>query len=112
MQSRDGNYDRPITCVDIALDSTLLVSRSWDVTARIWSLKTGKLVAGPFRNVDWVGAVLLSTDSKKLAVKSWTGRWLEICDVKTETLTVRIEECGGPTSTSALVFWTNKNKIF
>ncbi|KIK38210.1 hypothetical protein CY34DRAFT_60397, partial [Suillus luteus UH-Slu-Lm8-n1] len=82
------SHSRPITCVDIALDSTLLVSRSWDVTARIWSLKTGKLVAGPFRNVDWVGAVLLSTDSKKLAVKSWTGRWLEICDVKTETSTL------------------------
>lgn len=103
-------HSGPITCVDIALDSTLLVSGSWDVTARIWSLKTGKLVAGPFRSVDWVGAVRLSTDSKKLAVKSWTGRWLEIWDIKTETLTVRIGEYGGPTSTSAPVFWTNKNK--
>jgi WD40 repeat protein len=103
-------HSGPITCVDIALDSTLLVSGSWDVTARIWSLKTGKLVAGPFRSVDWVGAVRLSTDSKKLAVKSWTGRWLEIWDIKTETLTARIGEYGGPTSTSAPVFWTNKNK--
>jgi WD40 repeat protein len=103
-------HSGPITCVDIALDSTLLVSGSWDATARIWSLKTGKLVAGPFRSVDWVGAIRLSTDSKKLAVKSWTGRWLEIWDVKTGTLAVRVGEYGGPTSTSAPVFWTNKNK--
>ncbi|KAG2343596.1 WD40 repeat-like protein [Suillus weaverae] len=99
-----------ITCVDISLDGTLLVSGSWDVTARIWSLKTGKLVAGPFRSVDWVGAVRLSTDSKKLAVKSWTRRWLEVWDVKTETLAVRVGKYDGPASTSAPVFWTNKNK--
>ncbi|KAG2105036.1 WD40-repeat-containing domain protein [Suillus discolor] len=103
-------HSGPITCVDISLDSTLLASGSWDVTARIWSLKTGKLEAGPFRSVDWVGAVRLSTDSKKLAVKSWSGRWLEVWDVKTEMLAVRAGQYGGPASTHAPVFWTNKNK--
>ncbi|KAG1805669.1 uncharacterized protein BJ212DRAFT_849776 [Suillus subaureus] len=103
-------HSGPITCVDSSLDSTLLVSGSWDVTALIWNLKTGKLVAGPFRSVDWVGAVRLSTDSKRLAVKSWTGKWLEVWDVKTETLAVRVGKYDGPASTATPVFWTNKNK--
>ncbi|KAG1877442.1 hypothetical protein F4604DRAFT_1924070 [Suillus subluteus] len=92
-------HSGPITCVDSSLDSTLLVSGSWDVTARIWSLQTGKTVAGPFRSVDWM-----------LAVKSWTGRWLEVWDIKTETLAVRVGKYDGPASTSTPVFWTNKNK--
>ncbi|KAG2145756.1 hypothetical protein DEU56DRAFT_910042 [Suillus clintonianus] len=99
-----------ITCVDVSADCTLLASGSWDVTARIWSLKTGELMAGPFRSVDWVGSVRLSTDSKKLAVKSWTGRWLEVWDVKTQTLDVRVGNFSGPETTSAPVFWTHQNQ--
>ncbi|KIK32487.1 hypothetical protein CY34DRAFT_48551, partial [Suillus luteus UH-Slu-Lm8-n1] len=51
-------------------DNTLLASGSWDFAARIWNLETGKLVAGPFKGIDFVGAVRFSTDSKKLAVRS------------------------------------------
>ncbi|KIK34651.1 hypothetical protein CY34DRAFT_37578, partial [Suillus luteus UH-Slu-Lm8-n1] len=53
--------------MDISEDNTLLASGSWNSTTRIWNLETGKLVAGPFESDNWVGAVRLSTDSKKLA---------------------------------------------
>ncbi|KIK32977.1 hypothetical protein CY34DRAFT_813933 [Suillus luteus UH-Slu-Lm8-n1] len=65
-------HSREISCIDISVDrdNTLLASGSDDQTAQIWNLDTGKLVAGPFKSEDWVGAVRFSTDSKKLAVKS------------------------------------------
>jgi hypothetical protein len=41
-------------------------------------LGTGKLVAGPFKHDDWVGAVQFSQDLKKLAVSSTTAKYLEV----------------------------------
>jgi WD40 repeat protein len=106
-----GHSER-VTCIDISADSTLLVSGSWDTTARIWSLNTGKLVAGPFAILDWPGAVLFSPDSEKLAVKSEVGTCLEVWDIHTETLDIRAGKSSGGNSsmTFAPVSWTNKNK--
>ncbi|KAG2354217.1 hypothetical protein BDR07DRAFT_627606 [Suillus spraguei] len=103
-------HSRGISCIDISPDSKFLVSGSWDRTTRIWSLGTGKLVAGPFKSIDWVGGVRFSPDSKKLAVKSEAGKCLEVWDIHTETLDVRIGEFGETPFTSAPVFWTNRNK--
>ncbi|KAG2122221.1 WD40-repeat-containing domain protein [Suillus clintonianus] len=103
-------HSQRVTCIDISSDSTLLASGSWDATARIWSLKTGELVAGPFRSVDWVGVVRFSPDLKKLAVKSEARNCLEVWDVHAETLDVRAGKSGGnPSMTFAPVFWTNEN---
>jgi len=41
-------HSKVITCMDISVDSMLLASGSDDGATRIWSLDTGKLVAGPF----------------------------------------------------------------
>ncbi|KAJ8596239.1 WD40 repeat-like protein, partial [Rhizopogon salebrosus TDB-379] len=62
----DG-HSREVTCIDISLDSKQLASGSRDGTARIWSLDTGELVAGPFEHVDWISVVRFSQNSKKLA---------------------------------------------
>ncbi|KAG2744642.1 WD40 repeat-like protein, partial [Suillus brevipes Sb2] len=70
-----------INGIDISVDNTLLASGSDDETAQIWNLETGELVAGPFECFDdegvGVGVVRFSTDSKKLALKSWAGTILE-----------------------------------
>ncbi|KAJ8582033.1 WD40 repeat-like protein, partial [Rhizopogon salebrosus TDB-379] len=79
----DG-HSREVTCIDISLDSKQLASGSWDGTARIWSLYTGELVAGPFEHDDWVGAVRFSQDLKKLAVSSTTARYLEVWDIQAQ----------------------------
>ncbi|KAG2343551.1 WD40 repeat-like protein [Suillus weaverae] len=104
-----GHSER-ITCIDISADGRLLVSGAHDFTAQIWDLGTGRLVAGPFRSEDWVGAVRFSTDSKKLAVKSNVGRCLEVWDVDTRTLDMRTGHSRGAGVTYAPVFWTNANK--
>jgi WD40 repeat protein len=105
-----GHSER-ISCIDISADNTLLASGSEDKTARIWNLGTGKLVAGPLESLDWVGAIRFSTDSKKLAVKSDAGVCLEIWDVQSQKLDVRIGEIGTPGGfQSAPVFWTNNNQ--
>ncbi|KAG1805668.1 uncharacterized protein BJ212DRAFT_1486229 [Suillus subaureus] len=103
-------HSRGISSIDISADSKFLASGSWDGTTRIWSLGTGELVAGPFESIDWVGAVRFSSDSKKLAVKSEAGKCLEVWDVHTETLDVRVGEFGEMSFTSAPVFWTHTNK--
>lgn len=77
-----------INFIDISGDSTLLASGSWDGTVRIWTLETGKLMAGPFQSADWVGAIRFSQDSTKLAVKSDAGRLLEVWDIQTQKLDV------------------------
>ncbi|KIK36086.1 hypothetical protein CY34DRAFT_811593 [Suillus luteus UH-Slu-Lm8-n1] len=102
-----------ISCIDISEDNTLLASGSWDDTVRIWNLETGKLVAGPFECEDRVGAVRFSSDSKKLAVESWTGKCLEVWDVQLQKLDKRIvnrsdHEVGSLPFPP--IFWTNNNK--
>lgn len=52
-------------------------------------MDTGKLVAGPFENVDCVGTVRFSKNSKKIAVNLWTGSRL---DVETQKSDVRVGE--------------------
>ncbi|KAG2111093.1 hypothetical protein DEU56DRAFT_936215 [Suillus clintonianus] len=99
-----------ISCIDISANSTWLASGSEDWAARIWSLDTGKLVAGPFKSVDYVGAVGFSTDSKKLAIKSDTGMCLEVWDIQTQKSDRVGKYGGGPPFTYTPVFWTNKDK--
>ncbi|KAG2069341.1 WD40 repeat-like protein [Suillus decipiens] len=103
-------HSRGISCIEISPDSKFFVSGSWDRTTRIWSLGTGELVAGPFESIDWVGGARFSPDSKKLAVKSEAGKCLEVWDIHTETLDVRVGEFGETPFASAPVFWTNRNK--
>jgi WD40 repeat protein len=91
--------------IDISADNTLLASGSFDETARIWNLDTGKLVAGLFKSEELVSAVRFSPDSKKLAVLSWTSKSLEVWDVQSQRF-----KFGGLPSTYSPVFWTkNKN---
>ncbi|KAG2351080.1 WD40-repeat-containing domain protein [Suillus spraguei] len=103
-------HSREVNTVDISADSTLLASGSDDKTVRIWNLETGKLVAGPFKSIGRVGAVRFSPDFKKLAVKLDWGVCLEVWDIQSCKLDVRIgnPNVGGTTLTP--VFWTNKNK--
>jgi WD40 repeat protein len=100
-------HSQRVACIDISADGTLLASGSWDATARIWSLDTGKLMAGPFVIVDFPGAVLFSPDSEKSEV----GTCLEVWDIHTKTLDIRAGTPGGNSNMSfAPVFWTNKKK--
>jgi WD40 repeat protein len=103
-----------IICIDISADNTHLASGSDDKTARIWNLDTGKLVAGPFKSEDYVGAVRFSPDSKKLAVVARTGRWLEVWDVKSQKLDVNLNvgrSFRSSLGAGAPVFWTKNKKI-
>ncbi|KAG1753100.1 WD40-repeat-containing domain protein [Suillus occidentalis] len=79
-----------ITCIDISADNMWLASGSFDETARIWNLDTSKLVAGPFKGEDPMGAVRYSPNSKKLAVRSWWGMCLEVWDVQSQKLDVKV----------------------
>jgi WD40 repeat protein len=72
----DG-HSYQVMCIDISLDSKQLASGSWDGTARIWSLDTGELVAGPFEHDDWISAVGFSQNLKKFAVRSESGKSLQ-----------------------------------
>ncbi|KAG2115852.1 WD40-repeat-containing domain protein [Suillus discolor] len=89
----EGHFDC-IDCIDVSADRTLLVGGSWG-GVWIWSMETGKLVAGPFRFVratnrsprpPSIGMVRFSQDSKKFAISSGTGRRLEVWDVQTHKL--------------------------
>jgi WD40 repeat protein len=102
-------HSESIYCIDISADNTLLASGSFDKTARIWNLETGKLVAGPFESVHDVSSVRFSTDSKKLAVELWGGKCLEVWDIQSQKLDKRIRSGIGGLP-SAPIFWTNKNK--
>ncbi|KIK32439.1 hypothetical protein CY34DRAFT_101506 [Suillus luteus UH-Slu-Lm8-n1] len=105
-----GHSNR-VTCIDISADNAMLASGSWDETARIWNMDTGKLVAGPFESEHAVGAVRFSPDSKKLAVRSWTGSCLEVWDVQSQKLDVKVGEFSRPGPlTHSPVFWTNDNR--
>ncbi|KAG2068979.1 WD40 repeat-like protein [Suillus decipiens] len=100
-----------IHCIDISSDSTLLASGSEDETTRIWNLETGKLVAGPFKSIDWVGAVRFSSDLKKLAVKSMSGTCLEVWDIQSQKLDVRKGKPDIGEFFPSPIFWTNRNII-
>jgi len=109
-------HSSQITCIDVSPDNKLLASGSGeDMAVRIWSLNTGKLVAGPFAtHSDWVGAVRFSQDSNKLAVRSAVGRCLQVWDVGTQTLDRRIgEKVDGilGLGSFAPIFWTNRKTI-
>jgi len=108
VKTLEGHSQR-IYCIDISADSTLLVSES-DSETRIWNLETGKHVAGPFKSIGWVSVVRFSPDSKKLAVQIDLGTCLEVWDIQSQKLDVRI---GKPTERGIAftpIFWTNKNK--
>ncbi|KAJ8585770.1 WD40 repeat-like protein [Rhizopogon salebrosus TDB-379] len=111
MVKKFQGHSRVINCIDISEDSMLLASGSDDSTTRIWSLDTGKLVAGPFKSADWVGAIRFSQDRKKLAIKSVTGSCLEVWDVHTQKLDRRVGKSLGGYGTYAPVFWTNRETI-
>ncbi|KAG2073848.1 YVTN repeat-like/Quino protein amine dehydrogenase [Suillus decipiens] len=91
--------------------SILLASGSHDQTARIWNLETGKLVAGPFGGIGWVGAVRFSPDSKKLVVKLGLGTCIEVWDIQSQKLDAKIGKPKPRGITYSPVFWTNKNTI-
>jgi WD40 repeat protein len=111
MVKKFQGHSQDINCIDISEDSMLLASGSRDRTARIWSLDTGKLVIGPFENVDWMGAIRFSQDSKKLAMNSIVGSCLEVWDVQTQKLDRRVGKSRRGSVTNAQVFWTNKDTI-
>jgi WD40 repeat protein len=111
MVKKFEGHSRVINCIDISEDNTLLASGSVHNTAKIWSLDTGKLVAGPFKNADWVGAIRFSRGSKKLATNSHVGSCLEVWDVQTQKLDRRVGKSQGGYVTHAPVFWTNKETI-
>ncbi|OJA08186.1 hypothetical protein AZE42_08610 [Rhizopogon vesiculosus] len=101
-------HSQRVTCIDISADGMLLASGSGDKTTRIWSLHTGKLVAGPFKSADQAGAIRFSPDSKKFAVNSFAADCLEVWDIQTQKLDRRAKAKLGSHVTYALVFWTNK----
>jgi hypothetical protein len=105
---RFEGHSMGIACIDISAESTLLADGS-DSTVRIWNLETGKLMAGPFETIDPVGAVRFSPDSRKLAVRSSVGKSLEVWDIQSQKLDVRIGRSNEFASTHTPVFWTNKN---
>jgi hypothetical protein len=84
------SHSRMITCIDISANSTLLASGARDFTAQI-CLDTGKLVAGPFKSIGYMSVIQFSTDLKKLAIESWVGNWLEVWDVQSQMLDVKID---------------------
>ncbi|OAX33620.1 WD40 repeat-like protein [Rhizopogon vinicolor AM-OR11-026] len=100
-------HSKYITCMDISADSMLLASGSKDQT-RIWSLNTGKLVAGPFNIPTSAGTVRFSPDSKKLALIALRRRCLDVLDIQTQKLDRRVKENGPGVATYAPVLWTNK----
>ncbi|KAG1752404.1 uncharacterized protein EDB91DRAFT_514107 [Suillus paluster] len=103
--------------IDISPDSTLVADGSDHYTlddirssaTRIWSLDTGKLVAGPFKNDYGLGSVRFSRDSKKLAVMSNAATRLDVWDVQTQKLVVSVGN-SGVLGTCPPVFWTTQDK--
>jgi WD40 repeat protein len=108
-----------IDCIDISADSTLVAVGSIDSQVRIWSLDTGKLVAGSFKisyggDRDYLGALRFSEDSKKLAVISYWGKWLQVWDVQAQKLDVTTKKFLTPDNFPLIrtppIFWITKDK--
>ncbi|KAG2141107.1 hypothetical protein DEU56DRAFT_283933, partial [Suillus clintonianus] len=105
-----------VWCIDISADSTLLAGASFGSTARIWSLDTSELVAGPFEfsdDISGVQALRFSANSRKLAVLSNQAQCLQVWDVQAQNLKVTrsrgkstLERCW----VSLPVFWTKKDQ--
>ncbi|KAG2089438.1 uncharacterized protein F5147DRAFT_841123 [Suillus discolor] len=105
-----------ITCIDISADSTLLASGSYNGTARIWSLDTGKLVSGPFKFSDDIPGLRelgLSGDSRKLAIVQISDRahfhCLQVWDVQAQKLVVQ-KSIPSISESTYPVLWTTKHK--
>lgn len=78
----------------------------------MWNLKTGKLLFEiPASYSGAVGAVRFSQDSKKLAVISNVARCLEVWDVETHRLDIRLQwKYARGIVTRAPVIWTAKDQ--
>ncbi|KAG2349241.1 WD40 repeat-like protein [Suillus weaverae] len=108
-------HSRPIYWIVMSGDSTLLAGELRDgrnFAVWIWSLESGKLVAclNPMGRGSLLGAGRFSQDSKKFARLSKTGRCLEVWDVQTQKLDVKVEESCCGTMTNTPIFWTTKDK--
>jgi len=100
-----------ITCIDISPDGKLMASGTDDHTTWIWSLETGKLMAGPLEGVHMVGALRFSRDSRRLAVNAWTGKCLQVWDVETKKLDITTGTPGPSIFMLRVsVFWTTNDK--
>jgi WD40 repeat protein len=100
-----------IKCIDISADSTLVAGGSIDGRALVWSLDTGKVVAGPLKCSDgYVCALRLLDDSKSLAVMSNWGKRLQVWDVQAQKLDVSREESAANNGLPLPVCWTTKKK--
>ncbi|KAG2048833.1 YVTN repeat-like/Quino protein amine dehydrogenase [Suillus hirtellus] len=101
-----------IGCIDISADSALLVGGTFD-GIRIWRLDTGELVAGPFKtgkdDLSSITSVRLSEDSRKLAVSSNWGQYLQVWDVQAQKLLVQ-RSSPIDLEIHLPVFWTTKDK--
>ena len=104
-----------IICFDISVDSKLLASGVGD-GFWIWSLDTGKLLAGPseFKTPMYhhVSAVRFSQDSTKLAVRAH-GSGIEVWDIQAHKLDVVTKSGparGWTMPVSAPLFWTTKDR--
>jgi WD40 repeat protein len=102
-------------CIDVSADSKLLASGAGD-GFRIWSLDTGKLLAGPseFKTPTYhhVLAVRFSQDSTKLAVIA-LGSGIEVWDIQAHKLDVVTKS--GPARGWTMpgrspLFWTTKDR--
>jgi WD40 repeat protein len=108
---RQGN----MMCIDISVDSKLLASGAGD-GFRIWSLDTGKLLAGPSEfntpTYHYVSAVRFSQDSTKLAVIAGASG-IEVWDIQTHKSGV-VTKSGLPRgwtmSGGPPLFWTTKDR--
>jgi WD40 repeat protein len=102
--------------IDISSDSTLLASASSDGSVWIKNLKTGNTVAtwqfsNSSLNTTVMGAIRLSQDSKKLAMRSAIAQSLQVWDVQAEICVRRdpVRSYGG-LMTDAPMLWTTKDK--
>jgi WD40 repeat protein len=62
------------------------VSGSWDGTARVWDVNTGKNILTIKTGHTWVYAVMYSPDSSKLAAGGYEEDAVKIWDAKTGKL--------------------------
>jgi hypothetical protein len=111
----DGFPKSSISCIDISTDSKLVAAGMADCV-RIWSLDTGKLVArlNVHDQDNHPGALQFSKDSKKLAVMTLWGLYLQVWDVQAQKLDVIRTGTYNPGNLFATrippVFWTTEDK--